>query len=321
MADEQTRRRRRMLARFGRQPLRVRMHPPVRGTKRGERRSRPAAFGLARQIAVGDEFAQDRERAQEHLEGAGHPRRAARQIVVVGQVDQPGPPGDRPVADLHPVGEEQVVERLERLLDGGERRVRLAQPERRHLLVAVAHQPEGVLVEAAPDMQPMLEDAVALALLAAARALAAEPPAHLVDGHLMRLAQLWIAHDRIGGGDCSHPAADDRDLLPGHPARSPCAPGRGLSAESCRPQPARDPRQYRKWLAAKRNLATARVGRRPCGGRAASGRDLRSGLRDPAPGRHRWADAACNLHARTSSGMSKPVEIRLTQKHFIDLFQ
>jgi hypothetical protein len=69
--------------------------------------------------------------------------------------------------------------RLEGLLPGRQRRI--GRPS--ELGVDVPHQLEGVLVPAHPDVQAVLLDPAVLA--APAGALAAQPPAELVEGHAL----------------------------------------------------------------------------------------------------------------------------------------
>ena len=74
--------------------------------------------------------------------------------------------------------------------------------------VTFAHQPKGVLVEAEPDMQPVLLDAVRSP--APRGALAAEPPAKLIDAHLVGPAMLGPGqferrrHRRASAADHHH---------------------------------------------------------------------------------------------------------------------
>ncbi|OLE36556.1 MAG: hypothetical protein AUG48_07010 [Actinobacteria bacterium 13_1_20CM_3_68_9] len=80
----------------------------------------------------------------------------------------------------------ETITALEGILEGRQRRA--ARPA--ELLVGVAHEPERVVVEAEPDVKPVLLDPGASRLVAAARALAAEPPTGLVDGDREALAKL-----------------------------------------------------------------------------------------------------------------------------------
>ena len=77
------------------------------------------------------------------------------------------------------------------------------------LRVTLAHQPEGVLVEAHPEMQPVLLDPIGRA--PARRPLAAQPPAELVHGDLEAPFQLGPTQLESGRHRRA-PTADDRDL-------------------------------------------------------------------------------------------------------------
>src|SRR5262249_10267350 len=78
----------------------------------------------------------------------------------------------------------------------------------RQFLVALAHHPEGVVVEAQPDMQAVLLDASMVA--AAGRALAAEAPALLIDGDLVAAAVFGVGKlpGRRHGGAASSDHGD-----------------------------------------------------------------------------------------------------------------
>ena len=108
---------------------------------------------------------------------------------------------------------------MEGLVERGERLARRA-PE---LLVGISHQPERVVVEAKPDVQAVLLDAVALGGVASARALAPEPPAELVDGDLEALAQRGCGGELEGGAQAADPAAEH-----GHLHGSPVGRRRGF---------------------------------------------------------------------------------------------
>src|SRR4051812_14924804 len=79
--------------------------------------------------------------------------------------------------------------------------------------VHVAHHGEHILIEAKDDVQPVLFDAVGTRTIATAGALAAEAPSHLVDGHLVLLAQLGSRAEPVGGRHPRRTASDDRDFL------------------------------------------------------------------------------------------------------------
>ena len=107
------------------------------------------------------------------------------------------------------VVEDDLVAGLEGLVPGGERLAGLAL----ELLVGAPHDPEGVLVEAEPDVQPVLLDPHVVVGVAPAGALAAEAPAELVDGDVVLLAELLGARQLIGGDDGGNASAEDGDLL------------------------------------------------------------------------------------------------------------
>src|SRR5512132_2344191 len=92
-------------------------------------------------------------------------------LVALGKLREPRHPAAPPRL-LH----DEQARPLEGVLDRADRARRVA----RELVVALAQQPEGVVVEAQPDVQAVLLDALMRA--APAGALAAESPAELVDG-------------------------------------------------------------------------------------------------------------------------------------------
>jgi hypothetical protein len=110
-------------------------------------------------------------------------RRAAAAVAglagELGERDVPRAPRPGP-----PLAERHLVLRLERVLPGLERVVGLLHP----LAVRRAHQRERVVVEAHERVQAVLLDALADEVVAPRRALAAEPPALLVDRHLEAFA-------------------------------------------------------------------------------------------------------------------------------------
>ena len=107
------------------------------------------------------------------------------------------------------VVEDQPVAGLERVVEARERGAGLAA----QLRVGVAHQPEGVVVEAEPDMQPVLLDPVRASRVAAARPLAAEPPSELVDGDRVARAQLRGRCQLESRGEAADAAAQDGYLF------------------------------------------------------------------------------------------------------------
>ena len=107
------------------------------------------------------------------------------------------------------VVEDEPVAGLERVVEARERGAGLAA----ELRVRVAHQPEGVVVEAEPDMQPVLLDPVRVSRVAAARPLAAEPPSELVDGDRVARAQLRGRCQLESRGESADAAAQDGYLF------------------------------------------------------------------------------------------------------------
>ena len=135
----------------------------------------------------------------------------AGQLVVGGELAEPVVPAVR-AAILEPDGpgrQQRLAPRPDRRLRVGRRAV--------ELLVALAQQPEGVLVVAEPEVQAVLLDAAVHA--AAARALAAEPPAALVDGDRLDLLLPARLAQPPGGRQPGHAAAEDGDA-PDHRVRS-----------------------------------------------------------------------------------------------------
>ena len=96
--------------------------------------------------------------------------------VVVGKLDQPALE-----AGVEVLQEQVRVRADEGALHGGQRVVgRTSQ-----LVVHLAHHPKRVVVEAEPDVEPVLLDAAMLEQVAATGSLAAETPPQLVDGHVV----------------------------------------------------------------------------------------------------------------------------------------
>jgi hypothetical protein len=95
--------------------------------------------------------------------------------------------------------QDQAVERVETV-------VQLAQRAFLQLAIAAVHQPEGVLVEAEPDVQAVLLDAPFGR--PAARALAAQAPAALVDRDGVAVAQLLRGGQLERRGQSRGPAAE-----------------------------------------------------------------------------------------------------------------
>src|SRR6185437_2052642 len=73
--------------------------------------------------------------------------------------------------------------------------------------IGLAHHAERVLIEAEPDMKPMLLDPLSTLLVAAARTLAPEPPAELMHGDLVLRAQLLGVRQLEGRDDRRHASA------------------------------------------------------------------------------------------------------------------
>ena len=142
-------------------------------------------------------------RAGGHLPEGGQLGGLARAQEVARAVELERVPGAVLAVEQH-----DLVAGLERVLERGQRLARRA-PE---LLVGVAHEAEGVVVEAEPDVQPMLLDSVRDGRVAAARALAAHAPAELIDGDLVALAQLGRGGQLERGCEAADSAAEDGNL-------------------------------------------------------------------------------------------------------------
>ena len=127
------------------------------------------------------------------------------------QVDAP----EGPLAvDL--VGQLQRVGRLEGLVEGpeAERRIELA--------VRVPQDPQDLAIEAHQDVDPVLLDPVAAAHVAAAAALAAEPPRRLVDRHVVDDLRGRRVRQRPRRGHARHAAPQDCPPYRWCQALSPC---------------------------------------------------------------------------------------------------
>src|SRR5262249_41786999 len=118
----------------------------------------------------------------------GDPRRGLSTEVVL-YADDAGP-------------EEGVVKGADGALGVGLRSV--------ELVVHLVHQPEGVVVVAEPDVQPVLLDTPVHA--AAARPLAAEPSAPLVDGDALEVFTPTRPAQLPRRGEPRHPTPDNDDL-------------------------------------------------------------------------------------------------------------
>ena len=112
--------------------------------------------------------------------------------------------------------EHDVVVRLERVLPRRERRARRA-PEQ---AVRLAQHAKRVLVEPEQDVQPVLLDALLVVGVSPRGALAAEPPAELVDGDLVVVLPVVDVGDLERCRQRAHPTAQDRDPLLPHEPRS-----------------------------------------------------------------------------------------------------
>src|ERR1044071_1703883 len=108
--------------------------------------------------------------------------------------------------------------RLERVLPRRQRLMRIAI----QLAIHGAHHPKRVRVEAHPDVQAVLFDAIAGVGIAAARALAAETPAELIDGDVV------MRREPIGGGHRAGAATEDCDSHSVPPKRGGGGGGGGV---------------------------------------------------------------------------------------------
>src|ERR1700689_613567 len=117
---------------------------------------------------------------------------------------------DEPLPDVVlAIVEDHLVTALEGVLQRGER----MRGRSLELCVGFAHYAKGVFVEAEPDMQTVLLDALALVgvEVAPAGALAPQAPAGLIDGDLEAIAQLGRGQLE-GCGDRGRSAAEHGDL-------------------------------------------------------------------------------------------------------------
>ena len=129
------------------------------------------------------------------------PERVARQAVSLGEVGRPLQPGIFRVA----VGHADEIVFLERIFPGRDPAIGIPV----EFLVTLPQKPERVFVKAEPDVQPVLFDAVGGT--AARRALAAQPPAELIDGDV-EAALVFGAAELERGGHGGAAATDHGDL-------------------------------------------------------------------------------------------------------------
>jgi hypothetical protein len=120
--------------------------------------------------------------------------------------------GEAAPAAVLAVVEDDLVAALEGVLERCERVIaRAAQ-----LFVGGAHDAEGVVIEAEPQMQPVLLDAAAGCETAPACALPAQPPSKLIDGNVEALTQRLTRRELERRRYSCRPAAEHGDLCSRH---------------------------------------------------------------------------------------------------------
>ena len=157
-------------------------------------------------------------------------RHGAARAGPVGTGWEPQRPDGPLTVDALEVG--RLVLGCEGLVHRGERRA--GRPTQ--LVVAGPQRPEGVVVAAEPDVEAVLLDAPVGGWVPAARALAAEPPTHLIHGDVVTRRPIGCAGELQRGGQGGHASAQDRDPAHvGHPVRAPpesAGPRRGTVRRS-----------------------------------------------------------------------------------------
>ena len=129
---------------------------------------------------------------------AGDPRNA----VVVRELEVPWDPA----VVFGVVAEDDLVGGMEGVAPGAQRGI--GGPI--ELFVDAADDIEGVFVEAEPDVEAVLLDPLCPGDISPpAGALAAQPPAELVDGDVVALAQLWRRGELEGRGQAACSATKD----------------------------------------------------------------------------------------------------------------
>jgi len=123
----------------------------------------------------------------------------------------------RPVfpAITHKFAQNDGVGRGECLFDGLKHTLLTPQ-----ILKTIAHQGKGIVVKAGPDMQAVLLDPLARPGVTAARTLAAQPPAHLIDVDVIGICRAGLRAQRLHCAKRADPAAQHRNPASCHKARS-----------------------------------------------------------------------------------------------------
>jgi hypothetical protein len=81
------------------------------------------------------------------------------------------------------------------------------------ILSLFLHHVQAVRVHVPEEMDAVLLDALAGLAIPAARALPAEPPPELVDGHVVPLLPALLRGQMEGRGEARRPASEDVDVL------------------------------------------------------------------------------------------------------------
>ena len=83
-------------------------------------------------------------------------------------------------------------------------------------VINLAHDPERVLVKTAPDVQPVLLDAVPGGRITPRRTLATQPPAGLIDGDVVLILPAGAIGDTEHRGHCRAATAEHHQFFFGH---------------------------------------------------------------------------------------------------------
>ena len=175
----------------------------------------PQPCGQARRIfkfMARDEFQHDGHHTAKHLERRRGLGCRSGDLVIARQVDQPWPPVDTGSIGLgHVFRQEKMAQRFEGLVHRAKRRIGLAQAKTLQFAIAVAQIAEGVIIEPAPDMQPVFFDPFAMGGVPAAGPLATQPPAKLIDGDVKPVLPVRQPGQGEKCRDCSNATADGQN--------------------------------------------------------------------------------------------------------------
>ena len=153
-------------------------------------------------IDTGDGFETTQDRVDgvvDHVADV-HPVAVTRHSIVGGEAQHLLVP-----STLVLIEEDEIVAAGERLLPGGQRRLRIPT----ELGVGPLHQVERVVVEAEEHVQTMLFDALVLLDVATARGLATQSPSRRVHGDLVTGTQLFCGGEFERRGDGSGATTED----------------------------------------------------------------------------------------------------------------